>query len=195
MKTTSRSTDQEVARWPAGHPHHRTWVEHGKPLSGEAGGDSPGRSEAGAGGQRGGCWILSHHAKGHPRISQQPGRLRALLSQEDTHRRSTGQVSERKVGNSKVALPLCPHSLRCICNQSLQPKCSPSVYRGLSWIPDNWTTPPRCPGQRQSLSRVRLCVTPMDCGPSSSSVPRDSPGHNTEVGCHALLQGIFPTQG
>ena len=24
---------------------------------------------------------------------------------------------------------------------------------------------------------------------------RDSPGKNTAVGCHALLQGIFPTQG
>ena len=25
--------------------------------------------------------------------------------------------------------------------------------------------------------------------------PWDSPGKNTAVGCHALLQGIFPTQG
>ena len=25
--------------------------------------------------------------------------------------------------------------------------------------------------------------------------PQDSPGKNTGVGCHALLQGIFPTQG
>ena len=25
--------------------------------------------------------------------------------------------------------------------------------------------------------------------------PRDSPGKNTGVGCHLLLQGIFPTQG
>ena len=25
--------------------------------------------------------------------------------------------------------------------------------------------------------------------------PHDSPGKNTGVGCHALLQGIFPTQG
>ena len=34
----------------------------------------------------------------------------------------------------------------------------------------------------------------MDCGPSGSSVHGDSPGKNTEVGCHALLQ-IFPTKG
>ena len=28
-----------------------------------------------------------------------------------------------------------------------------------------------------------------------SSVHGDSPGKNTRVGCHALLQGVFPTQG
>ena len=35
----------------------------------------------------------------------------------------------------------------------------------------------------------------MDCSPPGSSVHWDSPGKNTGVGCHALLQGIFPTQG
>ena len=35
---------------------------------------------------------------------------------------------------------------------------------------------------------------PMDCSPLGSSVHGDSPGKNTGVGCHALLQGIFPTQ-
>ena len=39
-----------------------------------------------------------------------------------------------------------------------------------------------------------LC-DPMDCGPSGSSTPRDSPSKNTGVGCRALLQWIFPTQG
>ena len=34
---------------------------------------------------------------------------------------------------------------------------------------------------------------PMD--PPVSSVHGDSPGKNTGVGCHALLQGIFSTQG
>ena len=36
---------------------------------------------------------------------------------------------------------------------------------------------------------------PMDCSPPGSSVHGDSPGKNTGVGCHSLLQGIFPTQG
>ena len=31
--------------------------------------------------------------------------------------------------------------------------------------------------------------------PPGSSVPGDSPGKNTGVDSHALLQGIFPTQG
>ena len=39
-----------------------------------------------------------------------------------------------------------------------------------------------------------LC-TPMDYSPPGSSVHGDSPGKNTGVGSHALLQGIFPTQG
>ena len=35
----------------------------------------------------------------------------------------------------------------------------------------------------------------MNYGPPGSSVRGDSPGKRTGVGCHALLQGIFPTQG
>ena len=42
----------------------------------------------------------------------------------------------------------------------------------------------------QLLSCVRLCATP-----PGSSVHGDSPGKNTGVGCHALFQRIFPTQG
>ena len=35
----------------------------------------------------------------------------------------------------------------------------------------------------------------MDSSPPGSLVPGDSPDKNTGVGFHALLQGIFPTQG
>ena len=35
----------------------------------------------------------------------------------------------------------------------------------------------------------------MDYSLPDSSVHGDSPGKNARVGCHALLQGIFPTQG
>ena len=48
---------------------------------------------------------------------------------------------------------------------------------------------------------MNLCSTcptlcnPMDCSPTRLLCPRDSPGKNTGVGCHALLQGIFQTEG
>ena len=35
----------------------------------------------------------------------------------------------------------------------------------------------------------------MDCSPPGSYVHGDSPGKNSGVGCHALLQGIYLTQG
>ena len=44
---------------------------------------------------------------------------------------------------------------------------------------------------------AQLCLTlcdTMDCSPPGSSVHEDSPGKNTGVGCHALLQGILLTQ-
>ena len=40
-------------------------------------------------------------------------------------------------------------------------------------------------------SCLALCHT-MDCSPPGSSGRGDSPGKNTKVSCHALLQGIFP---
>ena len=47
-------------------------------------------------------------------------------------------------------------------------------------------------------SVAQSCLTlcnPIHCSPLGSSVHGDSPGRNSGVGCHALLQGIFPTQG
>ena len=50
---------------------------------------------------------------------------------------------------------------------------------------------------------MRACLVSQSCltlGPHGLWPPRllcswDSPGNNTGVGSHALLQGIFPTQG
>ena len=44
---------------------------------------------------------------------------------------------------------------------------------------------------------AQLCPTlcdPLDCSLPGSSVQADYAGKNIEVGCHALLQGIFLTQ-
>ena len=45
---------------------------------------------------------------------------------------------------------------------------------------------------------AQLCLTlcnPMDHRPAKLLCPCNYPGRNTGVGCYALLQGIFPTQG
>ena len=45
---------------------------------------------------------------------------------------------------------------------------------------------------------AQLCPTichPMDCSLPGFSVHGDSPGKNTELCCHVLLQGVFSAQG
>ena len=69
---------------------------------------------------------------------------------------------------------------------------------------DNLVQAEQCFERRCNFkSKVKVLVTqpcptlcnPVDCSPPGSSVHGDSPGKNTGVGCHALLQGIFPNQG
>ena len=51
--------------------------------------------------------------------------------------------------------------------------------------------------KRKMCLVAQSCLTlcdPMGCNPPCSSVHGDSPGNKTGVGCHALLQGIFPPQ-
>ena len=48
------------------------------------------------------------------------------------------------------------------------------------------------------VTLLQLCPTlcyPMNGSPPDSFVHRDSPGRNARLGCHVLLQRIFPTQG
>ena len=47
----------------------------------------------------------------------------------------------------------------------------------------------------QSLQSCPTLCDPKGCSTPGSSVSGDSAGKNTGVGCHALLQGFFPTQG
>ena len=46
-----------------------------------------------------------------------------------------------------------------------------------------------------SHSVVSNSLRPHGLWPARLLCPWDSPGKNTEVGCHVLLQGIFPTKG
>ena len=66
------------------------------------------------------------------------------------------------------------------------------LYISSEFLPGNITTRV-CVCMCAQLQPV-LC-TPVDCSLPGSSVHGDFPGKNTGVGCHALLQGIFPTQG
>ena len=52
-----------------------------------------------------------------------------------------------------------------------------------------------CVCECQSFQSCSALCDPMNCSPPGSSVHEDSPGKNTGVSCHVLLQGIFPTQG
>ena len=47
----------------------------------------------------------------------------------------------------------------------------------------------------KSLQWCPALCAPLDWSPPVSSCPWESPGKDTRVGCHALLQGIFPPQG
>ena len=49
-------------------------------------------------------------------------------------------------------------------------------------------------GEALLLSHVLLFSDPMDCLPKLLCA-WDFPSKNTGVGCHFLLQGIFPSQG
>ena len=66
---------------------------------------------------------------------------------------------------------------------------SPSIY----WLLQYPSSSTSCAVLCLVTCRVWLC-NPMDCSPPGSSVHGNSPGKNTGVGCHALLQGIFATQ-
>ena len=48
---------------------------------------------------------------------------------------------------------------------------------------------------RASSLKSRLTLRPHRLQPTRLLCPWESPGKNTGEGCHALLQGIFPTQG
>ena len=83
-----------------------------------------------------------------------------------------------------------------------QHKCN---FLWLSTIPPHYVRffhslpfPSLCQCLCCAVLSAQSCLTlcdPMDCSPLGSSVHGDSPGKDTGVGCHVLLQGIFPTQG
>ena len=85
-------------------------------------------------------------------------------------------------------LPHCRQTLYRLSHQG-----SPGVLKCVSLNPKvPWSS--GCGAMLVAQSCPTLC-DPMDCNSPGSSAHGDSPGNNTGVGCHFLLQGIFPIQG
>ena len=78
-----------------------------------------------------------------------------------------------------------PHTLRHIIIKLLKSKDRKKETSKLEWY---------CVHAKLLQSCPTLC-DPMDCSPPGFSVHGDSPGKNTGVGCHALLQGNLPDPG
>ena len=115
------------------------------------------------------------------------------------------------MGRQGWKVQLSNHSLVFLVTSSIQEPTN-SLEEKYSYLPGN------SKGYRSSVSGARVkdqiaqnmllvllhvclvaqsCPTlcnPMDCSPPGSSIHQDSPGKNTGVGYHALLQGIFLTQ-
>ena len=91
-------------------------------------------------------------------------------------------IAGQKTGGSLAAGPSVPRSA------SAHPPADHNPQRGWGWFS----------GPSWLVGLVaKSCLTladPMDCSLPGSSVHGDSPGKNTGVGCHFLLQYIFPIQ-
>ena len=80
--------------------------------------------------------------------------------------------------------------------------CTSHVHSSTIYNSQKARQQPKCPLTGEWIKRwyavcsvAQLCLTLcdlMDCSPPDYG---DSIGKNTGVGCHALFQGIFPTQG
>ena len=120
---------------------------------------------------------------------------------------SCSVMSESAISWTAAARLLCPWNSPCK-NTGVGPM---PFFWGSSW-PGDWTQVPCIAGRfftiwasREALHKHSLCVLSRSVmsdslqqhglQPGRLLCPWDSPGKNTGVGCHALLQGIFLTQG
>ena len=124
-------------------------------------------------------WVNGHEFKQAPGNSEGQGRLVRWNS------------SDHRVGHNLATEQQAPQQIFF---------CSAQTWNGSSRGEN-----PYPPG-RSPPSGTFLCVWLLSCSswfnslqsyeqyPARLLCPRNSPGKNTGAGCHALLQGIFPTQ-
>ena len=94
-------------------------------------------------------------------------------------------------GSYNMVKPQAPWTLK---GRALYQVCTPKNLGGhLRILPTTQCCAVLCCAKL--LSCVRLFVTPWPVAHQAPLSMGDSSGKNTGVSCHALLQGIFPTQG
>ena len=107
-------------------------------------------------------------------------------------------------GHLHILCSLAPHSYIIWSYASFKSTQMSPAQRGLfSTIPHNtiaapsWHSLPPYLATFVHAKLLQLCPSLQSYGPYGpwGSCPWDSPVKNTRVGCHILLQGIFPTQG
>ena len=78
------------------------------------------------------------------------------------------------------------------------PMKTTTVYVSTAKLRGNHNFTQCCPRERRCccclVTTYPTLLQPCGLCPSRLLCPRDPPGKNTGVGCHFLLQGIFPTQ-
>ena len=99
--------------------------------------------------------------------------------------REVAQEWSREVEREWVCVS---QSCLTLCNPT---NCSPAGFS------QEWSWEAERGRERECVLVTQTCLTLCDsmaCSPPGLC-PWDSPGNNTGVGCHFLVQGIFPTQG
>ena len=140
----------------------------------------------------------SGHRRHNDNVHAAPERSIGLLGLQQTSR-----VSKEETHSGHAAQP----SWNWAANQQL--KEGPRPFKGWT-IPNNPRVRERSVRETEEIShewhseqrklnlRVQSCLTlrnPVDCSPASLLCPWHSPGKNTGVGCHFLLQGYLPEPG
>ena len=126
---------------------------------------------------------------GTPNNVGNPYTWRSAWSRMTTDQAGSETHALLKTGSKTMVINLWPSDTD---RQALNTTAHPARYRLFS--KDGWHNifhPVLCLVTHPCLT---LC-NPWTGSPPGSSVYGDSPGKNTGVGCPALLQGIFPTQG
>ena len=133
------------------------------------------------------------------------------MAQERVHYHCLVNVMSDSFANPWTAAYQAPHSMGFSREEywSGLPFPSPGILPNLEIEPTSpslaggflTTEPPEKPHKRGCAVLclvVQLCLIlcdPMDCSLPGSSIHGNSPGKNTGMGCHALFQRTFPTQG